>query len=124
MSAIKNDQEKQRKLMETLGNDMARYLEENGPVTPSFQPIPLYFEISGTDNIGILKVARDAARRDSLQLRLQLGVFRKGTDRLTSYLLPAADAQEIIRQLTDPASHTKWLEGIKQLSDSVDDYWD
>lgn len=124
MNNTMTDQENKLKLMEKLGDYMAQYLEEQGPVTRDFQPYPLYFEISGTENIGLLKVARDAAREGSLQLRLQLGVLREGTDRLYSNFLPAADAQETIRQLRDPAVHMRWLEQIKQLSDSVDDYWD
>ena len=123
MNQIMSDQEKRRKLMEKVGDYIAQYLEEKGPVTQDFQPYPLYFEISNTENIGLLKVARDAARDNSLQLRLQLGVFRKGTDRLSSNFLPAADAQEMIRRLRDPAVHMQWLEQVQQLSDSVDDYW-
>ena len=117
-------QEKQLKLLEMVGDHMARHVEEHSPVTLDFRPMLLYFEIGGTKNTGMLKVARDAAQKDSLQLRLQLGVLRKGTDRLYSNFLPAADAQETIRKLRDPAVHTQWLEQIKQLSDSVDDYWD
>jgi len=117
-------QEKQRKLMEALGDYIARYVEENSPVTRGFQPYSLSIEVCGTENLAMLRVARDAARDDSLQLRLQLGVVRKGTDRLYSNFMFAADAQETVRILRDPASHAEWLEQIKHLSDSVDDYWD
>jgi len=116
--------EMQRKLMEALGDYIARYVEENSPVTRGFQPYSLSIEVCGTENLAMLRVARDAARDDSLQLRLQLGVVRKGTDRLYSYFMFAADAQETVRILRDPASHAEWLEQIKHLSDSVDDYWD
>lgn len=118
------DQEKQLQLMEKVGDHMARHVEALSPVTLDFQPGLLYFEISGTENIGMLKVARNAAQNDSLQLRLQLGALRKGTDRLYSSFLPATDAQEMIRQLRDPAAHARWMEQIRQFSDSVDDYWD
>ena len=118
------DQKKQRKLVEALGDYIARYVEENIPVTRGFQPYSLSIEICGTENMAILKVARDAAQPDSMQLRLQLGVLRRGTDRLYSNFMSAADAQETVRILRDPASHAQWLEQMGHLSDSVDDYWD
>ena len=118
------NQEKQRKLVEALGDYIARYVEENSPVTRGFQPYGLSIEVCGTKNLAMLRVSRDAARDGSLQLRLQLGVVRKGTDRLYSNFMPAVDAQETVRILRDPASHAQWLEQIKHLSDSVDDFWD
>ena len=72
------NQEKQRKLVETLGDYIARYVEENSPVTFAFRPCCLTIEVCGTKNLAMLKVARDAAKDKSLQLRLQLGVVRKG----------------------------------------------
>lgn len=118
------NQEKQRKLVEALGDYIARYVEENSPVTRWFRPYGLTIDVCGTQNLAMMKVSRDAARDDSLQLRLELGVLREDTDRLYSNFMPAADAQEIVRILRDPASHTQWLEQIRHLSDSVDDYWD
>lgn len=117
-------QKKQRKLVEALGDFIARYVEENSPVTLAFQPYSRPIDVCGTKNLAILKVSRDAAKDQSLQLRLQLGVMRKGTDRLFSNFMPAADAQETVRILRDPASHAEWLEQIKHLSDRVDDFWD
>ena len=116
--------EKQCKLMEALGDYIARYVEKNSPVTCGFQPYGLSIEVCGTENLAMLRVARDAAQPDSLQLRLQLGVFRRGTDRLYSNFMPAADAQETVRILRDPATHVRWLEQINRLSASVDDFWD
>ena len=118
------NQEKQHKLVEALGDYIARYVEENSPVTFAFRPYGLSIEVCGTENLAMLKVDRDAAKDKSLQLRLQLGVVRKGTDRLYSNFMSAADAQETVRILRDPASHAQWLEQIKHLSDSVDDFWD
>ena len=118
------NQEKQRKLVEALGDYIARYVEENSPVTRGFQPYGLRIEVCDTENFAMLRVTRDAAQTDSLQLRLQLGVARRGTDRLYSNFMSAADAQETVRILRDPASHAEWLEQIKHLSDSVDDFWD
>ena len=118
------NQEKQCKLVEALGDYLARYVEENSPVTIAFRPYSLSIDVCGTKNCAILKVSRDAARADSRQLRLQLGVVREGTDRLYSNFMSAADAQETVRILRDPASHAQWLKQIKELSDSVDDFWD
>lgn len=118
------NQEKQRKLVEALGDYIARYVEENSPVTRGFRPYGLTIEVCGTENLAMLKVARDAAQRDSLQLRLELGVVRQGTDRLYSKFMSAADAQETVRTLRDSAVHEQWIEQIKHLSNSVDDYWD
>lgn len=103
------NQEKQRKLVEALGDYIARYVEKNSPVTCGFQPYGLSIEVCGTENLAMLKVSRDAAQRDSLQLRLQLSVVREGTDRLYSNFMPAADAQQTVRILRDPASHALWL---------------
>ena len=111
-------------MMEKMGDYLAHYVETSSPVTLDFQPKTIYFEIDDTENYGILTVARNVAEDNSLQLRLQLGALRKGTDRLYSNLLPATDAQEMIRQLRDPVAHTRWMGLIRQLSDSVDDYWD
>lgn len=118
------DLEKQRKLVEALGDYIARYVEENSPVTLAFRPYVLTIEVCGTENLAMLKVDRDDAKDKSLQLRLQLGVVRKGTDRLYSNFMPATDAQETVRVLRDPTTHGQWLEQIKHLSDRVDDYWD
>lgn len=118
------NQEMQSKLVEKLGDYMARYVEGNSPITRGFQPYSLTIEVCGTENLAMLRVSQDAARNDSLQLRLQLGVARRGTDRLYSNFMPTADAQETIRILRDSATHAQWLEQIKHLSDSVDDYWD
>lgn len=118
------DQEKQYKLAGALGDYIAQYVEKNSPITHEFQPYGLTIEVCGTQNLAMLKVSLDAVHPESLQLRLQLGVVRKGTDRLYSNFLPAADAQETVQILRDPASHAQWLEQIKHLSDSVDDYWD
>ena len=118
------NQEKQRKLVEALGDYIAQYVEKNRPITHVFQPYGLTIEVCGTQNLAMLKVSLDAAHPETLQLRLQLGVVRKGTDRLYSNFMLAADAQETVRILRDPATHTQWLEQIKHLSDSVDDYWD
>ena len=117
------NQEKQHRLVEALGDYIARYVEENSPVTRGFQPYGLNIEVCGTENLAMMMVSRDAARDGSLQLRLQLGVVRKGTDRLYSNFLSAADAQETVRILRDPVSHAQWLEQIAQLSEKVDDYW-
>ena len=111
-------------MMEKMGDYLARYVETSSPVTLDFQPKTLYFEIDDTENFGKLTVARNVAEDNSLQLRLQLGALRKGTDRLYSSFLPATDAKEMIRQLRDPATHGRWMEQIRQFSDSVDDYWD
>ena len=94
-------------MMEKMGDYLAHYVETSSPVTLDFQPKTLYFEIDDTENYGILTVARNVAEDNSLQLRLQLGALRKGTDRIYSNLLPATDAQEMIRQLRDPVAHTR-----------------
>lgn len=118
------NQEKQRKLVEALGDYVARYVEENSPVTRTFRPYALSIDVCGTNNLAMLKVSLDAVHPETLQLRLQLGVVRRGTDRLTSNFMPATDARETVRILRDPDSHDQWLEQIKHLSNSVDDYWD
>lgn len=112
--------EKQNKVAEALGKYLAEYLEKNSPVTIAFKPYSLRFDVYGTQNEGMMKLAYNAPG----EVRLQLGIYRKGTDRLYSNFLPVAAQEEMILYLRDPASHQEWLEQIKHLSDSVDDYWD
>lgn len=116
---MKNE-EKKRKLMAVLGNALAEHLEKNGPVTAAFTPFWVRFPVSGTKNEGMMQLTYKAPG----ELRLQLGVYRKGSNRLYSNYLPDAAAEEMIRCLRDPATHRVWLEQIAHLSDSVDDYWD
>jgi len=112
--------EKQYKVAERAGNYIAEYLEKNKPVTAAFKTCMLWFDIFGTENEGIMQVKYSAPD----QVYLQLGACRKGTDRLYSHFMPAVSVEKMIRYLRDPASCHAWLEQIRYLSDSVDDYWD
>lgn len=114
------NEEKKQNLVQVLGNALAEHLEKNSPVTAAFTPFYVQFPVIGTSNEGRLQLTYQAPDR----VQLQLCVYRKGTDRLYSNFMPAADAQETVRILRDPASHAQWLEQIKHLSDSVDDFWD
>jgi hypothetical protein len=112
--------EKKNHLMEVVGNALAEHLEKNNPVTAAFDPFLVRFPVIDTGNIGTMKLTYDAPGK----VRSQLGVYRRGTDRLYSNFMPAAAVEEMIRWLRDPATHQEWLEQIQHLSDSVDDYWD
>ena len=112
--------EKQCKVAEALGGYLAEHLEKNSPVTIAFQPCGLRFDVYGTENEGMMKLTYKAPGK----VGLQLGIYRKGTDRLYSNFFPSATAEEMVRYLRNPASHQEWLEQIKHLSDSVNDYWD
>ena len=111
---------KQQKVAEKLGDYLAEHLEKNLPVTIVFPVCRLRFEVYGTENEGVMNLKYNAPG----QVRLQLGIYRKGTDRLYSNFFPAMAAEEMIRYLRDPAAHQEWIEQIKHLSASVDDYWD
>lgn len=113
-------EEKKQNLVKVLGNALAERLEKNCPITAAFTPYCVQFPVIGTKNEGRLQLTY----KDPGQVLLQLGVYRKGTNRLYSHFLPASTGEEMIRYLRDPASHQDWLEQIRQLSDSVDDYWD
>lgn len=113
-------EEKKQNLVKVLGNALADRLEEKSPVTAAFTPYCVQFPVIDTKNEGRLQLTYQAPG----QVRLQLSVYRKGTNRLYSNIMPASAAGEMIRYLRDPASHRKWLEQIQHLSDSVDDYWD
>lgn len=112
--------ERQKKVAEALGEYLAEHLEKNIPLTIAFRPFALRFDVYGTENEGTMKLAYSGPG----QVRLQLGIYRKGTDRLYSHFMPARSAEDMIRYLKDPATHQEWLEQIQHLSDSVDDYWD
>ena len=111
---------KKNHLMEVVGNALAEHLEKNRPVTAAFSPFRVRFPVIGTENEGMMQLTYKAPG----EVRLQLGVYRRGTDRLYSNFMPAAAVEEMIRWLRDPATHQEWLEQIQHLSDSVDDYWD
>ena len=113
------DTEMQRMVNEGLGNFVADQLEKNLPVTASFRGCGLRFEVCGTENEGMIKLEYYAPG----QVYGQLGVYRKGTDRMYSNFISAVTAEEMIRYLRDPATHREWLEQISHLSESVDDYW-
>ena len=111
--------EKQKKVAEGMGDYLAQHIQKNLPITIGFKPYGLNFDVYGTKNKGTMQLTH----RVNGVLGLQLGIFRKGTDRLYSNYLPSAPAEEMIRYLNDPASHQEWLTQIKHLSDSVDDFW-
>jgi len=114
------NEEKKHNLVKVLGNALAERLVKNSPITAAFTPYCVQFPVIGTKNEGRLQLTYQAPG----QVRLQLAVYRKGTNRLYSNFMPAATAEEMIRYLRDPATHLEWLEQIAHLSDSVDDYWD
>lgn len=112
-------EEKKQHLVKVLGNDLADRLEKNRPITAAFTPYCVQFPVIDTKNEGRLLLTYQAPD----QVRLQLCVYRKGTNRQYSHFLPASAGEEMIRYLRDPASHQTWLEQIQHLSDCVDDYW-
>ena len=112
--------EKQYEVVKVVGEYLVEQMEKNGPVTVLFRPCGIRFDVYGTENEGMMKLTYNAPG----EVRLQLGIYRKGTDRLYSNFMPALGTEEMIRYLQDPAVHQEWLEQIKHLSDSVDDYWD
>ena len=114
------NEEKQQKVAQTLGDYLAEQLEKNLPVTIAFKPCGLRFDVYGTENEGMMNLKYNAPG----EVRLQLGIYRKGTDRLYSNFLPAKSAEDMIFYLKASATHKEWLEQIKHLSDCVDDYWD
>ena len=114
------NEEKQQKVAQTLGDYLAEQLEKNLPVTIAFKPCGLRFDVYGTENEGMMNLKYNAPG----EVRLQLGIYRKGTDRLYSNFLPAMPADEMIGYLRETASHQEWMEQIKHLSDRVDDYWE
>ena len=116
---MKKEEQKQN-LATVLGNALAEHLEKNGPVTATFAPFCVRFPVIDTENDGMMKLTYNTPGN----VRLQLGVYRRGTDRLYSNFMPAASEEEMIRYLRDPASHREWLKQIDHLSESVDDYWD
>ena len=113
-------EEKKQNLVKVLGNALAEHLEQNGPVTTTFKPFYVQFPVIDTNNEGRMQLTYSAPG----QVRLQLGIYRKGTDRLYSNFMPARTAEEMIRYLRDPAAHQEWLEQIAHLSEKVDEYWD
>ena len=114
------NEEKKRNLVNMLGNALAEHLEKKSPVTAAFTPFYVQFPVIDTENMGRLQLTYNAPG----EVRLQLGIYRNGTDRLYSNFMPAKCAEEMIRYLRDPATHQEWLEQIEHLSEKVDDYWD
>ena len=114
------NEEKKQNLVQVLGNALAEHLEKNSPVTAAFTPFYVQFPVINTQNEGRLQLTYQGPGL----VRLQLGVYRKGTNRLYSHFMSSSTTEEMIRYLRNPASHEAWLDQIGHLSDSVDDYWD
>lgn len=110
---------RQEKIMLAVGNHLAEHIERSVPITIAFQPHICRFDICESENEGMMRLSYHVPG----ELSLQLGVFRKGTDRLYSNYLPSAAAEDMIRYLRDSASHRDWLDAIAQLSQKVDDFW-
>lgn len=102
-----------------VGNHMAEQLEANLPLTAVFR-YSIRFEVCGTENLGLLKLEY----YEPGKVFGQLGVHRKGTDRMYSNFISAATAKEMARCLRDPETHQEWVEQIKNLSEKVNKYWD
>ena len=85
-----------------------------------FRPYGFTFDVYGTQNKGMMQVEYKCGA----DRMLKLGVLREGTDRLYSHFLPSGTNQELIAYLEAPNSLSDWLDSIKHLSDSVDNYWD
>lgn len=111
--------EQQEKIMRAVGDHLAEHIERSVPVTIAFKPCICRFDICESENEGMMRLSCHAPG----ELSLQLGVFRKGTDRLYSNYLPSAAAEDMIRYLRDSASHRDWSDAIAQLSRKVDDFW-
>ena len=112
--------EKQQKVAAAVGDYLAEQLEKNIPVTIAFPPCGIRFDVYGTENEGMMNMKYNAPG----EVRLQLGIYRKGTDRLYSNFFSAMPAEEMLRYLRDPASRQEWMEQIRHLSNRVDDYWE
>lgn len=108
------------KIMKAVGNALAENAEHCGAVTVAFEPYTVGFPVRNGKNKGVMRLAYCAPGTVSLQL----GVFRKGTDRLYSNYLFKGTAEEMLRYVRDEAKHKGWMESADHLSKSVDDFWD
>ena len=113
-------QEKQTIVMKRVAEELVKGLRTQIPEKGIFRPCGFTFDVYGTQNKGMMQVEY----KSGADRMLKLGVLRKGTDRFYSHFLPSGTNQELIAYLGDPNSLTEWLDSIKHLSDSVDDYWD
>ena len=112
-------EEQKRNLMKAVGNAMAELLEEVMPAASKFTPFYVQFPVIDTKNDSRMQITWNAPG----EVRIQLGVFRKGTDRQYSNYLLRASAEEMMRYVRDPDSHEVWMEQIEHLSEKVDEYW-
>lgn len=87
MSIQKTPEEQLRFLAGRAAEVMIQRIEDEVPPSGSFGNISVSFEIPGTENKAVLLIEHSLTGASD-QRRLQIGAFRKGTDRLhCNYLL-------------------------------------
>ncbi len=106
------------KLCEILSQRVCAEVPQNG----KFSKISVTYSIPDTQNKARVSVEHDLINPKDGR-RLCVSSFRNGSDRLVSSYVFKGTKQEILEYLNNSKSAEKILKTIKQLSDSVDNYY-
>ena len=106
------------KLCEILSQRVCAEVPQNG----KFSKISVTYSIPDTQNKARVSVEYDLINPKDGR-RLCVSSFRNGSDRLVSSYVFKGTKQEILEYLNNSKSAEKILKTIKQLSDSVDNYY-
>lgn len=114
---IKKDRLKDyvKEALSSLAEDGERSIPENG----RFSPRAVYLNVAGTQNNGRIAVEYDP-REPKTQRLLNVGVSRKGTDKIISRYPVVGTKAEILNYLKDKKSIDEIHNHIVELSDKVD----
>lgn len=119
MKDTRTSREKQILVLEKVAEEMVKHLKTAVPPSGIFRPYGFRFEIYGTKNMGMMQVEYKSGQ----ERMVQLGVFRKDTDRLFSHFLPSGTNAQLIAYFEEPANVEQWMESIRHLSEKADGYW-
>ena len=86
------------------------------PESGLFQPMQARFPISGTKNIGVIRIEP----KFGAQRQLRFFVQRGGTDQAVSYFMDSGTNAQLVSFLRDKSRYQEFLDSFCQLSEAAD----
>ena len=120
-----NDKAKEilKKALHSTEQAVVDYVNENMAEEGRFEGFAYGFDLPFTENHMKYQFMADALSPEKSR-RIAVGVFREGTDRLTSHYVFKGTKAEIIDFLKSEEGKEQIYASVIELSDKTDDYWD